>query len=81
MIITVGEALQFEAETAQQRWLSASSMSEKVTAIIGTEMRGVSPEALEEMSSSLKTMVAKMEGGLRTVNQLGESWPVDSIEV
>ena len=48
-------------------------------------MRGVlvSPvsEALEEVSLSLKTMVARTEGALRTVNQLGESWPVDSLEV
>ena len=44
-------------------------------------MRGVSPVALKEVSSSLKTMVAKMEGRLRTVNQLSESWSVDSLEV
>ena len=25
-------------------------------------------------------MVARMEGGLRTVNQLSESWPMDSLE-
>ena len=37
-------------------------------------------EALREVSSSLKTVVARMEGGLRTVNQLTESWPMDSLE-
>ena len=58
-------------------------MSEKVIAIIslGTEMRGVPPEALEEVSSSLETMFAKMEGRLRIAYHLGESWPVDSIAV
>ena len=56
-------------------------MSEKVAAIIREEVRGASPEALKEVSACLKTMVAKVEDGLRTINQLGESWPVASLEV
>ena len=41
----------------------------------------MSPEALADVSSSLKKMVTKVEGGLRAVNQLSESWPVNSLEV
>ena len=44
-------------------------------------MRVVSPGALAEVSLSLKKTVTKVEGGLRAVNLLSESWPVDRLEV
>ena len=37
-------------------------------------------EALGSISSNVKRMVAKIESRLRTVNHLGESWPVDTLE-
>ena len=70
MIDTVSGALQSEPETAQRKWLIAPNVGERVAAIIGTEMRGVSPDALDEVASSLKLIVARMEKGLRSVNQL-----------
>ena len=81
MIDTVSGALQSEPEAAQRKWLMAPNVGERVTAIIGTEMRGVSPDALARLArwrrrAGLKLMVARMEKGLRTVNQLSESWPV-----
>ena len=39
------------------------------------------PEALAEVSSSLEALAMRVECGLRTVNKLGETWPVDSLEV
>ena len=46
MIDTVDYALQSEPEAAQRKWLRARNMGEEVAAIIGTEVRGVSPDAL-----------------------------------
>ena len=43
MVDTVDYALQSEPEAAQRKWLRAHNMGEKVAAIIGTEMRRVSP--------------------------------------
>ena len=48
-------------------------MREKVAAIVGTEMRGGSPDALGEVAASLKLLVRRAEQGLRTVNKVGES--------
>ena len=81
MVETVDYALQTEPETAQKEWLRVHSMSEKVTAIAGTEMRRVSPDALGEVAASLKLLVRRAEQALRTVNKAGESWPVDSLAV
>ena len=44
-----------------------------------TGPRGVSPDVLGEMASSLKLLVRRAEKALRTVNKAGESWPVDSL--
>jgi hypothetical protein len=49
-----------------------------VAAIVGTEMRGVSPG---EVASSLKLLVDRAEKVLRIVNKVSESWPVDSLAV
>ena len=81
MVDTVDYALQTEPEAAQRKWLRALSMNEKVADIIGTEMRGVSPDALGEVAASLKLLVRRAEQALRTVNKAGESWPVDSLAV
>ena len=45
MIDTVDCALQSEPEAAQRKWLRAQNVGEKVAAIVGTEVRGVSPDA------------------------------------
>ena len=42
MIDTVDYALQSEPEVAQEKWLGARNVGEKVAAIVGTEMRGIS---------------------------------------
>ena len=81
MIDTVDYALQTEPEAAQEKWLRAQNVGEKVAAIVGTEMRGISPGALGEVAMSLKLLVRKAEKALRTVNKAGESWPVDSLAV
>ena len=56
-------------------------MSEKVAVVVGTWMRGVSPDSLGEVAASLKLLVRRAEQALRTVNTTGESWPVDSLAV
>ena len=76
MIDTVDYALQSKLEATQRKWLG-----EKVAAIVGTEMRGVSPDVLGEVATSLKLLVRRAETALRTVNKAGESWPVDSLAV
>ena len=81
MVATVDSALQTEPEAAQRKWLRAHSMREKVAAIVSTEMRGVSPDALGEVAASLKLLVRRAEQALRTVNNAGESWLVDSLVV
>jgi hypothetical protein len=81
MVDTVDYALQSEPEAAQRKWLEARNMGEKVAAIVGTEMRGVSPDALGEVAAGLKLLVRRAETALRTVNKAGESWPVDSLAV
>ena len=71
MKVTVGAALQSEPdEAAQRKWLSATSMGERVTAIIGMDMRRMSSEVTDIVASGLKLMVSKMEKGLRTINLL-----------
>ena len=52
-----------------------------VAAIIGTKMKGVSPDGLSEVASALKLLVRRTETALRTVNKAGESWPMDSLAV
>ena len=49
--------------------------------VVGTEMRGVSPDALGEVAASLKLLVRRAEQALRIVNKAGESWPVDHLAV
>ena len=56
-------------------------MSEKVAAIVGTQMRGVSPDALGEVATSLKLLVRRAKQALRNVNKADESSPVDSLAV
>ena len=56
MVDTVDSALQTEQKAAQRKWLRARSMREKVAAILGTEMRGVSADALGEVATSLKLL-------------------------
>ena len=74
-------ALPTEPEAAQRKWLRAHTTRAKVAAIVGTEMRGVSPDTLGEVAASLKLLVRRAEQALRTVNKAGESWPVDSLAV
>ena len=81
MIATEDYALCSEIEAAQSRWMAARNVEEKVVAIVGTEKRGVSPDALSEVASALKLLVRRAETALRTVNKAGESWPVDSLAV
>ena len=71
MVDTVDYALQSEPElkAAQRKLLGARNMGEKVAAIIGTEMRGVSPDALGEVAAGLKLLVRRAETALRTVNK------------
>jgi hypothetical protein len=61
-------------------WLSAEGLGRKVRALVGVEMRGVSPEVLVEIGSSLRDMVEKTETRLRAVNEAGESWPMDRLD-
>ena len=81
MIDTVDCALCSEMEAVQSGWMAARSVEEKVRAIVGMEVRGVSPDALREVASALKLMVRSAETALRTMNKAGESWPVDSLAV
>ena len=81
MINTVDCALSSEREAAQGRWMLARGVREKVAAIVGMETRGVSPEALGEVAASLKLLVRQVEKTVRTVNKVGESWPMDSLAV
>ena len=80
MIATVGAAMQSENEEVQKRWLSAEGLAGKVRALVGMETRGVSPEVLVEMGSSLRDMVEKVEDRLCIVNEAGESWPMDILD-
>ena len=61
MVGTIDYALQTEPEAAQTKWLRAQSMSEKVAAVLGTAMRGVSPDALGEVAESLKLLLRRAE--------------------
>ena len=80
MIDTVDYALQSEPEAAQRKWLGARNVGEKA-AIVGTEVRGVSPDLFGEVATSLKLLVRKAEKALRIVNKAGEPWPMDSLAV
>ena len=51
----------------------------KVAAIVGTEMRGVSPDALGEAATSLKLLIKRIEEALRTVDKARETWHMDSL--
>jgi hypothetical protein len=73
MIDTVGSALRSEPETVQVRRMEARNVGEKVAAIVGTDMRRVSPDALCEVATGLKLLVRRAEKALRTVNKAGES--------
>ena len=81
MIDTVDYALCSETEAAQGGWMAARSIEEKVRAIVGMEVRGVSPDALSGVASALRLLVRSTETALRTMNMAGESWPVDSLAV
>ena len=73
MIGTVGCALQSEPKTVQMKWVEARNVGEKVAAIVGTDMRGVSPDGLSEVATGLKLLVRRTEKALRIVNKAGES--------
>ena len=81
----MSEALRSETDEAVQRkWLVAENMAQRVTAIISMEMRRTSSEAIDKVASGLRSMVSKMEKGLRSINQfqLQESiWPVNNMVV
>ena len=81
MIDTVGSALRSEPEYEQVKWAEARNVGEKVAAIVGTDMRRVSPDALCEIATGLKLLVKRSEKALRAVNKAGESWPMDSLAV
>ena len=81
MIQTVGEALQSEREDAQSSWLRAQNVGEKVAVAVGMDTTQLSPEALREVAVALKLLVRKTERELRMLNTVGESWPVDALEV
>ena len=61
MVDTIDFALQSEPEAAQKKWLEARDMGEEVAAIVGTEMRGVSPDALGEVAAGLRLLVRRAE--------------------
>ena len=63
------------------RWAEARNVEEKVAAIVGADMRRVSPDVLCEVATSLKLLVKRSEKALRAVNKAGESWPMDSLAV
>ena len=65
----------------QVKWAEARNVGEKVAAIVGTDMRRVSPDALCEIATGLKLLVKRSEKALRAVNKAGESWPMDSLAV
>ena len=81
MVDTMDCALSSELEAAQSKWMAAQNVGEKVAAIVNTETRGVSPDAIGGVATSLKLLVRQAEKTLRTVNKAGESWPVDSLAV
>ena len=81
MIDTVGSALRSEPEYEQVKWAEARNVGEKVAAIVGTDMKRVSPDVLCEIATSLKLLVKRSEKALRAVNKAGESWPMDSLAV
>ena len=81
MIDTVGSALRSEPEYEQVRWAGARNVEEKVAAIVGADMRRVSPDVLCEIATGLKLLVKRSEKALRAVNKAGESWPMDSLAV
>ena len=73
---TVDSALRSESGIVRVKWMEARNMGEKVAAVVGTDMRRVSPDALSEVATGLKLLVRRAEKALRTVNKAGESWPV-----
>ena len=85
MTITMGETLQSEPdEAAQRKWLKVENMGHWVTAIISMETRRMSSGVIDTVASGLKSMVSKMEKGLRSINQFqlqGSIWPVDNMMV
>ena len=60
VIDTVSGALQSKPNATQRKWLMAPSVGEWVAAIVDTEMRGVSPDAL---ASGLKLLVDRAARG------------------
>ena len=83
MIDTVDCALCSETEAVQSGWMAAQSVEEKVRAIVGMGVRGISPDALSGVASALRLLVRGTETALRTMNMVSESWPqaVDSLAV
>jgi hypothetical protein len=81
MIDTVSSALRSEPETVQVKWAEARNIEEKVAAIVGTDMRKISPDAVCEVAASLKLLVRRSEKALRAMNKAGESWPMDNLVV
>ena len=81
MIDTVGSALRSEPEYEQVKWAEARNVGEKVAAIVGTDMRRVSPDVLCGVATGLKLLAKRSEKALRAVNKAGESWPMDSLAV
>ena len=61
MLIEIGHSLSSEREDVQAKWLSAEGLNEKVATVVGMDVREISPDALREMSLSLKNMVCTVE--------------------
>ena len=79
MIAAVGAALQSDTETERRKWEQAIGMKSKVAAVIHLETRGMTLEVLDVVASSVRKVVRRIESGLRTINQVGETWPVDGL--
>ena len=52
-------------------------MEEAVAAVVNTDVRAVTPDALLELGLSVKTLVGKVEARLCAVNKASESWPMN----
>ena len=46
----------------------AENMGQQVTAIVNMEMRRMNSEVIDKVASGLRSMVSKMEKGLRSIN-------------
>ena len=80
MIAAVGAALPQGADAVRREWELAAGMKNKVATVLRMETGAMTLETLGIVSSSVRRMVRRIESGLRTINQLGVTWPVDGLD-